>query len=197
MTDDAALLGAAAAGDAAAFATFLQAHQGATRRHLRAFTGHEEVEDALQEAFFAAWRAAGSFRGPGSARGWLFTIARNAVRHQHRRRVHEPAVLESLEALAERGGWGALPAAPDATDDAMDAAVVTDALAQLPDAEREVLTLRELEGLSGEETAALLGISLAAMKSRLHRARLHLAALVRTAHTTGPVADRPGRAHDD
>jgi RNA polymerase sigma-70 factor (ECF subfamily) len=59
------------------------------------------------------------------------------------------------------------------------------------------LTLRELEGLSGEETAALLGISLAAMKSRLHRARLHLAALVRTAHTTGPVADRPGRAHDD
>jgi RNA polymerase sigma-70 factor (ECF subfamily) len=197
VTDDAALLRAAAAGDAAAFATFLQAHQGATRRHLRAFTGHDEVEDALQEAFFAAWRAAGRFRGPGSARGWLFTIARNAVRHQHRRRVHEPAVLESLESLAERGGWGALPAAPDASEDGMDAALVTDALAHLPEAEREVLTLRELEGLSGEETAALLGISLAAMKSRLHRARLHLAALVRAAHATGRVATRPGRAHGD
>jgi RNA polymerase sigma-70 factor (ECF subfamily) len=197
MSDDAALLGAAARGDATAFATFVQAHQGAARRHLRAFTGHADVEDALQEAFFAAWRAAGSFRGPGSARGWLLTIARNAVRHQQRRRVHEPAALESLEELAERGGWGALPAAPDATEDMMDAAAVTDALAQLPDAEREVLTLRELEGLSGEETAAMLGISLAAMKSRLHRARLHLAALVRTAHASGRVPNRPGRAHGD
>jgi RNA polymerase sigma-70 factor (ECF subfamily) len=79
----------------------------------------------------------------------------------------------------------------------IDAAAVTDALAQLPDAEREVLTLRELEGLSGEETAAMLGISLAAMKSRLHRARLHLAALVRTAHASGRVPNRPGRAHGD
>jgi RNA polymerase sigma-70 factor (ECF subfamily) len=45
--------------------------------------------------------------------------------------------------------------------------------------DREVLTLRDLEGLSGEQTAALLGVGLAAMKSRLHRARLALAARVR------------------
>ena len=65
----------------------------------------------------------------------------------------------------------------------MDAALARDeverALAMLPDDEREVLVLRELEELSGDETARLLGLSLPAMKSRLHRARIHLAAALR------------------
>jgi RNA polymerase sigma-70 factor (ECF subfamily) len=193
VTDDAALLGAAAGGDAAAFATFVRAHQEAARRHLRAFTGQDDVEDALQEAFFAAWRAAGSFRGSASARGWLFTIARNAVRHLQRRRVDEPATLESLEALAERGGWGA-PAAAAEEDAATTAReLVAAAFARLPAGEREVLSLRELDGLSGEETAALLGVSLPAMKSRLHRARLHLAAVVRELEP--PMASHSGGPH--
>jgi RNA polymerase sigma-70 factor (ECF subfamily) len=193
VTDDAALLGAAAGGDAAAFATFVRAPQEAARRHLRAFTGQDDVEDALQEAFFAAWRAAGSFRGSASARGWLFTIARNAVRHLQRRRVDEPATLESLEALAERGGWGA-PAAAAEEDAATTAReLVAAAFARLPAGEREVLSLRELDGLSGEETAALLGVSLPAMKSRLHRARLHLAAVVRELEP--PMASHSGGTH--
>lgn len=192
MTDDAALLGAAAGGDAAAFAIFVRAHQEAARRHLRAFTGHDDVEDALQEAFFAAWRAAGSFRGGASARGWLFTIARNAVRHLQRRRVDEPATLESLEVLAERGGWGA-PATAEEEAAINARALVAAAFARLPAGEREVLSLRELDGLSGEETAALLGVSLPAMKSRLHRARLHLAAVVRELEP--PMASHSGGTH--
>jgi RNA polymerase sigma-70 factor (ECF subfamily) len=55
------------------------------------------------------------------------------------------------------------------------------ALGQLDEEEREVVVLRDLEGLSGEETAAALGVSLAAMKSRLHRARLRLVAAVKGA----------------
>jgi RNA polymerase sigma-70 factor (ECF subfamily) len=192
VTDDAALLGAAAGGDAAAFAIFVRAHQEAARRHLRAFTGHDDVEDALQEAFFAAWRAAGSFRGGASARGWLFTIARNAVRHLQRRRVDEPATLESLEVLAERGGWGA-PATAEEEAAINARALVAAAFARLPAGEREVLSLRELDGLSGEETAALLGVSLPAMKSRLHRARLHLAAVVRELEP--PMASHSGGTH--
>jgi DNA-directed RNA polymerase specialized sigma24 family protein len=112
------------------------------------------------------------------------TIARNAVRHLHRRRVGEPAHFESVEvmtnmdALAVSAGWGC--AADGATSDGVFAReVLTAAVAILPADEREVLILRELDGLSGDETAHVLQVSLAAMKSRLHRARLHLTAVLR------------------
>jgi RNA polymerase sigma-70 factor (ECF subfamily) len=150
------------------------------------------AEETAQDVFFAAWRAAGSFRGGASARGWLFTIARNAVRHLQRRRVDEPATLESLEVLAERGGWGA-PATAEEEAAINARALVAAAFARLPAGEREVLSLRELDGLSGEETAALLGVSLPAMKSRLHRARLHLAAVVRELEP--PMASHSGGTH--
>ena len=63
------------------------------------------------------------------------------------------------------------------------------ALAALPRDEREILFLRQWQRLSGEETVALLGISLAAVKSRLHRARIHLAALLRSG-VEGKEAER-------
>ena len=66
------------------------------------------------------------------------------------------------------------------------------ALAALPKDEREMLLLREWEGVSGDEAAALLGISLSAMKSRLHRARIHVAALLR-AGLNGRRNDSDGR----
>jgi RNA polymerase sigma-70 factor (ECF subfamily) len=59
------------------------------------------------------------------------------------------------------------------------------ALARLSQADREVLILRDLEGLSGEETAAALGVTVRAMKSRLHRARLRLAAQLREGRHAG------------
>lgn len=180
---DAALLAATAAGDTAAFAAFMRAHQGPVQRHLVTFTGHEDVDDALQETFIAAWRGAAGFHGVGSARAWLFTIARNTVRHQVRRRVGEPESLESLEsldALAVRAGWGASPDGAAYTDAAVARDLVQAAFARLPQDEREILSLREIDALSGDETAELLQISLAAMKSRLHRARIHLAAVLRT-----------------
>jgi RNA polymerase sigma-70 factor, ECF subfamily len=180
--DDAALLRAAAAGDEAAFAAFMQEHHAAVRRYLLA-SGGEDTDDALQDTFISAWRSASTYAGGANARGWLYAIARNAVRHQVRRRVGEPEHLESIECLAEQAGWGGI-AAPDTESVARD--TLCDALERLPVEEREVLTLRELDGFSGEETAALLGLSLPAMKSRLHRARLHLAAMVRSLATTSP-----------
>lgn len=176
---DAALLAASAAGDSGAFAVFMRRHQAPVARYLALFTGTHDVDDAVQDTFVAAWRAAAGFRGDSSARGWLYTIARHAVHHQQRRRVHEPAQLESIEELAERAGWGSLPANPTNTTEDDRAELLHRALALLPHEEREVLTLRELDGLSGEETAAVMQLSLAAMKSRLHRARIHLAAVAR------------------
>ena len=138
-----------------------------------------ELEDAVQETFIAAWRSAGSFHGTGTVRSWLLSIARNIERHQRRLRVNEPTDFVPLDALAERAGWGCDPAETRRVAAALARDVLDHALADLPADEREVLVLRELEGLSGEETADMLLLTVPAMKSRLHRARLHLAAAVR------------------
>ena len=66
----------------------------------------EDADDALQECFVSAWRAAATYQGGGSARGWLFSIARNALRRQHRKRVGEPTEWDSLERLGAQAGWG-------------------------------------------------------------------------------------------
>ena len=137
----------------------------------------DDAEDALQECFVSAWRSAATFRGPNSARGWLFSIARNVLRRQHRRRAGEPEVMEPLEKLGERAGWGTTSdfnARFEAEDE------LEWAMAQLSRQERAVVTLRDLEGLEGEETAEALGLTLAAMKSQLHRGRLRLMGVLRT-----------------
>ena len=136
----------------------------------------DDAEDALQDCFVSAWRSAEAFRGSGSARSWLLTIARNALHRHRRRRAGEPAGHEPLAILGERAGWGA-ETQFDRRFEARDE--LERALEQLVEEEREVLVLRDLEGYSGQETAQVLGISLAAMKSRLHRARLHLMADLR------------------
>jgi RNA polymerase sigma-70 factor (ECF subfamily) len=140
----------------------------------------DDAEDALQDCFVSAWRSAHTFKGDGSARGWLFAIARNALRRQHRRRSGEPADFDSLEALGAAAGWGA-------EADFSQRFEVEDelrwALDQIPIEERQVIVLRDLEGWSGKEVAEALGMSLAAMKSRLHRGRLHLMAVARKEET--------------
>ncbi len=136
----------------------------------------DDAEDALQECFIAAWRSAASYRGAGSARGWLFTIARNALRRQHRRRAGEPAEHDSLDALGAAAGWGSEADYRYRFEVREELAW---ALGHLPPDEREVVVLRDLEGLSGQETADALELSVAGMKSRLHRGRLRLMGVAR------------------
>lgn len=142
--------------------------------------GSDDAEDALQDCFVSAWRSAGTFRGETSVKGWLFSIARNALRKQRRRRAGEPTEMESLEALGAAAGWGM-------QSDFRHRFEVRNelewALSKIPSEERQVVVLRDLEGLSGEEAAEVLELSVAAMKSRLHRGRLRLMGLVRTEET--------------
>ena len=177
VADDVELLRLTGAGDRRAFAVFMDRHVDSVHRFLRSLgASPEDAEDALQDAFVAAWRSAGSFRGAASARSWLFTIARNALRRQHRRRVGEPAATESLEELGARAGWGSgftFERVLEARDE------VEWALRQLPVDEREAVALRDLEGFSGAEAADALGVSVASMKSRLHRGRLRLMSVLR------------------
>lgn len=177
---DAELIRRAGDGDRDAFADVVARHGGAVFRFLRTVAG-AAAEDVLQETFLAAWRSAAAFRGEASVRTWLFTIARHAAQRQLRRHSGEPREFESLEVLGEKAGWG------DENPEHLalrreSAGLVSTALAALSDGDREVLLLRDVHGLSGEEVAQVLGVTLAAMKTRLHRARLRFAAKVRESH---------------
>jgi RNA polymerase sigma-70 factor, ECF subfamily len=156
-------------------------HADAVHRLLLSLgAGQDDAEDALQEGFVSAWRSAETFRGDTSVKGWLFAIARNALRRQHRRRAGEPIEMEGLEALGAVAGWGV---ASDFRHRFEVRDEVEWALSRIPPEERQVVVLRDLEGLSGEEAAEVLELSVAAMKSRLHRGRLRLMGLVRTEET--------------
>lgn len=177
-TPDEALVHASARGDRDAFDALVARHGPALFRFaVRTCRSEAEGADAFQEALLAAWRGAGTFRGDAAARTWLFQILVHACRRGARRRAGEPAAHAPLEdALGVRCG-----AAPDERVAARQAgAAIERALAEMPPDAREVLLLRDVEGLSGAETAEALGIELAAMKSRLHRARLDLKARVET-----------------
>ena len=134
----------------------------------------------MQDAFLGAWRGAKSFRAESSVRNWLIRIVRNAVYRQHRRRTDEPVDTETLSDLGAAAGWGDDPEAAVLGRESRE--VLMRAMDQLGSADREILLLREIEDLPGAEVASILGLSLAAMKTRLHRARLRLAARVRSVY---------------
>ena len=175
---DAALLARSAAGDRAAFDVVVTRHAASVLRMIRFRIGDPAAEDVLQQTFLAAWRAASGFRGEAQVKTWLFTIARNTAAKARDRAQRSPVADVPIEALGVEAGWGSedpetMALAAERRD------LLRAAFDTLDDEAREVLTLRDLEGLSGEETAALLGVGVAAMKSRLHRARMTLAARVR------------------
>ncbi len=180
---DVTLVRLTASGDRSAFARLVERHRDAVYRYARLLAANrEEAEDALQETFIRALRGAGGFSGEGSVRSWLLTIARNALLSARRRRVGQPAVTEDLDSLDElgaRAGWGD-PSTPEQIVLRLErASLLERALATLSAEDREVILARDLEQLSAAETAALLGLGLQAMKSRLHRARLRLVAALR------------------
>jgi RNA polymerase sigma-70 factor (ECF subfamily) len=182
--DDRGLLQACADGDRTGCAAFVERHLPAIWRYARLLTGDDTTaEDVLQDTLLAALQAAGSFAGEGSARAWLYTIARHSLARRHRRRAGEPARFhdsDAIDVLGPAAGFGADAAdAEAALEAAEDRERVRAALARLSPADQEVLVLRDIEGLDGDETSAVLGLPLAAMKTRLHRARLRLAAELR------------------
>lgn len=176
---DSELIAQAARGDSHALGRLVDEHEAAVFRYaLSLLRNRADAEEVLQETFLALMRGAGEFRGEATLRTWLLTVARNAawrLRKRAAKRAEEPIDLDALGCAA---GWG--------SEDPESLAVRAEsernlraALDRLGDEEREMIVLRDLEGLSGAEAAELVGLSLPAMKSRLHRARLHLAAELR------------------
>lgn len=144
-----------------------------------------EAEDVVQEALISAFRNAESFRAEGTVKAWLLTITRRCAARHRRKKVDEPSVFEAIEdhaSLPELGlaaGWGGAvnPERRVAASEHLDG--VRCALETLAPKDRAVILLRDIQGLTGPETAAALDVPLSAVKSRLHRARLRLMAALR------------------
>lgn len=170
---DEGLLARSARGDRQAFDRLVDRHGDALFRFASSHCGSErDAEDAVQDGLLAAWRGAATFRGEAAARTWLFQVVLHACRRRRRRRAGEPSVhapVDEAEALPSGD-----PGAEQRTSAKETGAALARALSELPEESREVLLLRDVEELSGPEAAEVLGIGLAAMKSRLHRARLDL-----------------------
>lgn len=174
---DEALIARVAAGERPALGELVRRHQAAVYRYACSLCGRpEQAEDVLQQAFLDAMRGAKTFEGRSTVRGWLLTLTRNAAFRGARRRAGEPAAFVPLEKLGCLAGWGADP--ERATQRAFAQQALQRALARLSPEQQEVIVLRDLEGFTGPEAAEILGVTLAALKSRLHRARLELAASV-------------------
>lgn len=180
QTRDEELMIATAAGDREAFQQLVYRHQAAVFRYITAVESDRgRAEDALQETFLSVWRSASSWRGDAAVRNWIFTVARNAAMRRVRRRSGEPEHLESLEELGERAGWGSEDDPERMAIEGQRRERLEQALRSLSAGDRELLVLRELEGLTGQETALVLGITEGGQKAKLHRARLRLAAALR------------------
>ena len=167
---------AAARGDDEALTLLVRAyHDRLYRFGERVCRDQFDAEDAVQEAFHKLSLRPDVVRDP-SAFSWLMTVVRNACL-----RMLRPFMRER-RALGERAqGVDELDGAPSEQIDAQQALerwelvrAVHAAIALLDRPSREVLVLRDLEGLSGEETCSVLGLELATMKTRLHRARNQL-----------------------
>lgn len=154
-----------------AFDTYVVPELGVLYRVALTLTGQPaDAEDLVQDTLIRAFRAVDRFDG-AHPRAWLLTILRHT--HLNRLRGRSAALLrdaDQVELTLERLGESE-PSAEDVVVSPQFEAVVSHALAALPDRYRAVVTLVDVEGLSYQEAADLLGVPRGTIMSRLHRAR--------------------------
>lgn len=188
QADEAELIARIQTGDKSACDECIALHSPAINRLLlRLLNNEQDAEDVLQETFLNAFRAIDNFEGRSSLSTWLYRIAYNAAM-MRLRRPNAP-IVSVEETLNETPGyiprqlfdWCCLP---EETYDSEEVQTeLRQAIAAMPETLQLVFMLRELEGMSTEETAVTLDISNSATKVRLHRARQWLR------DTLGPILD--------
>jgi RNA polymerase sigma-70 factor, ECF subfamily len=165
QVEDSILVRAAQNGDVDAFEELVRRHQTSIYRvALRMLGSRADAQDVAQETFVRAWRALPRFRHDSAISTWLYRIV----------------TRRALDKIASRRSTGTLDeveveAGPDpaqAAEDQERLRAVRRAIATLPPDQRAALVLREFEGLSYQEVAQVLGASVPAIKTRIHRARL-------------------------
>lgn len=185
--NDATLVAGLRAGDAAAFETLLDRYSARLLRLARRFLDSEEdARDALQDAMVAVFKSIGSFESSSMLSTWLHRIVVNTclmkLRSKRRRRdeidIEEylPRFLEDGHQVEPSEPWSESAESMLERDELR--AQVRASIDRLPETHRVVLQLRDIEEMSTEETAEILGITPNAVKIRLHRARQALRALL-------------------
>jgi RNA polymerase sigma-70 factor (ECF subfamily) len=173
------LVARAKAGDPHAFEQLVLDNQNKVYTlAVRMVGDREEAADLAQEAFLKAWKGLESFQGDSSFSTWVYRLTTNVcidfLRKRDRRREVTPALsLDDEEAAwAEPGDWSQDPQHQLEREELHQA--VARGLEALPDHQRQILTLRELSGLSYQEIGDALDLDLGTVKSRIARARLAL-----------------------
>jgi RNA polymerase sigma-70 factor (ECF subfamily) len=159
------------AGNPGAFDDFVHHFRAKIFQYSWLMCGHrEDAEEVAQETLLRVFQSFSDLRDPEHVRSWVFRIAKNACLMKRRKSIFAP---EHEQELDESIGDHSTP-----PDDQLLRAEVSDALhraiRELPDTYRAVVLLRDLEELSTEETAQILGVSTDVVKTRLHRGRLAL-----------------------
>jgi RNA polymerase sigma-70 factor (ECF subfamily) len=177
--DEGAVVARAKAGDAAAYSELVSRYERKIFRLAMNITrNREDAEDVMQEAFLKAYQHLDNFQGDSKFYTWLVRIAVNEALMRLRKRrpgefsIDEPAEGEDDVMPREIADWGPSPEQRFARSEMN--GILTEAIEKLDPAFRVVFVLRDVEELSTEDTARLLGLSIPAVKSRLLRARLKL-----------------------
>jgi RNA polymerase sigma-70 factor (ECF subfamily) len=184
--DESALLERLRAGEDAAYEELVRAYGGrllaVARRLLRS---EEDARDALQDAFLSAFRSIGGFEGQARLSTWLHRIVVNAalMKLRSRRRKPEQSIEELLPSFLEDGHMANPPAewqrpSGEFAERNELRKLLLEKIHELPENYRNVLLLRDIEELDSEKTAELTGLSVGAVKTRLHRARQALRGLL-------------------
>lgn len=184
--DDRTLLDKAVAGDAGALEALMARHAGRVYRLAYGITRNPaDAEEVVQDVFLTVVRKGGSFEGQAALATWMYRVTMNAAlnRRRGKRRELEVSLEEHLPHYTEDGhragdrsdllvDWSSTPEERVLSGESR--RVLENAIDSLPDHYRAVLVLRDVEDLSNEEVASIVGDSLASVKSRLHRARMAL-----------------------
>jgi len=168
------IVSAAQHGDPRAIELLLDGSHAHVRRFARTLCATpEDAEEAAQEALIILYRKIGTLRVAAALASWIFQIVRNECVRRSRVTFHRPVSAAMVE-----------PSAEDAALVRLELERIVAAIAELPPEQRAVLVLRDIQGLSGADTAQALGLSRAAMKSRLHRGREMLRSRLSTLDST-------------
>src|SRR5512146_1970225 len=180
VSDELALVQAAKAGDIGAFEQLVKRYDRNVFRIAQHITqNREDAEDVVQDAFLKAYQNLGQFQGQSKFYTWLVRIAVNEALMRLRRRRPERMVSLDEDVKTEEdtmprevADWSPNPEQLYTQSELRD--ILTKTIQGLPSSFRTVFVLRDVEGLSTEETAEALSLSIPAVKSRLLRARLQL-----------------------
>ena len=177
--DDAALVARARTGDWQAFAALVQRHQATVYRVCyRVLGNREDAEDAAQEAFLRAYRKLATFRGESAFGTWLLRLAVNVALNERKRRGSRHRWGRPAGPIAEGERAGAAPGPEADLLRAEAAAQLEQALQSLRPDHQAAVILRDLEGLSYAEVAAVLAVPEGTAKGWVHRGRARLKELL-------------------